>query len=165
MQTLRIDLLDDQLEVEEGAPDARLFWDRWNSPLTADHWCRTETDPDGNPYTIKWHGRAFRNGRGVQVCLTLAMMVDGIYPSDTRPKQPQAAPKTFPATQPGGQLAVGKRLRSPAGTWEVSRSERVAGGCLYLLTHEDGHQEEWRGRDMAETDFHLILTSDQQTLI
>lgn len=76
-------------------------------------------------------------------------------------------------TQPGRMLRVGERLRSPHGTWTVDRarrphekSEQGMGEqyCTYLLTHEDGHQEEWRARDMGEADFHLIL-SDQQTLL
>jgi hypothetical protein len=66
-------------------------------------------------------------------------------------------------TQPPGQLRVGKQLRSPSGVWEVTSSERVwewggrrlqQPGCVYVVTREDGHTEEWRGKDMA--DFHLI---------
>jgi hypothetical protein len=77
-------------------------------------------------------------------------------------------------TQPGRMLNVGERLRSPHGTWTVARahrlyekSERGMGRqyCTYLLTHEDGHQEEWRARDMADADFHLILDDRQQTLM
>ncbi|MFJ4624241.1 hypothetical protein [Streptomyces sp. NPDC088812] len=73
-------------------------------------------------------------------------------------------------TQPGRQLHVGERLSSPHGTWTVSEARHVPDGpilkfCSYLLTHEDGRQEEWRGRDMAEADFHLILDDQQQTLI
>ena len=87
----------------------------------------------------------------------------------TRAKQSKTSP-----TQPGRMLTVGERLRSPHGTWTVARarrlyekSERGMGQeyCTYLLTHEDGHQEEWRARDMGAADFHLILPDEQQTLI
>ncbi|MFM9707910.1 hypothetical protein [Streptomyces galilaeus] len=65
-------------------------------------------------------------------------------------------------TQPPRQLSVREQLRSPEGVWTVTSSERVKTredgtlqhACMYVLTHEDGHEEEWRGRDMA--DFHLI---------
>ncbi|MFF8848276.1 hypothetical protein ACF08N_37440 [Streptomyces sp. NPDC015127] len=65
-------------------------------------------------------------------------------------------------TQPPRALRVGEQLRSPEGVWDVTRSERVdtrEDGTLqqarmYVLTREDGHTEEWRGRDMF--DFHLI---------
>lgn len=76
-------------------------------------------------------------------------------------------------TQPGRVLSVGERLRSLHGTWTVARTRRLRETgeqgtgrryCTYLLTHEDGHQEEWRGRDMADGDFHLILPGGQQTL-
>ncbi|MFE1840747.1 hypothetical protein [Streptomyces sviceus] len=67
-------------------------------------------------------------------------------------------------TQPPRKLRVGEKLRSPSGAWEVTSSERIetrAGDtlqhvCVYRLTREDGHEEEWRGRDMV--DFHLIPT-------
>ncbi|MET9073806.1 hypothetical protein ABZX95_16900 [Streptomyces sp. NPDC004232] len=77
-----------------------------------------------------------------------------------------------PPTQ-RGRASVGERLRSPHGTWTVARSwlvmkddgqgtprERTA----YLLTHEDGHQEEWLAPDMAAAGFHRILPDEQQTL-
>ncbi|MFF8932247.1 hypothetical protein ACF1AO_33845 [Streptomyces longwoodensis] len=72
-------------------------------------------------------------------------------------------PRRFP-TQPSRQLRVGEQLRSPAGVWTVTSSKRVPTredgaihhACMYVLTREDGHAEEWRGPDMA--DFHLIPT-------
>lgn len=76
-------------------------------------------------------------------------------------------------TQPRRQLAIDERLRSPHGTWTVARSRRLSEKdergrrneyCTYLLTHDDGHQEEWRAREMADADFHLILPGEQQTL-
>jgi hypothetical protein len=65
-------------------------------------------------------------------------------------------------TQLPRQLGVREQLRSPEGVWTVTSSERVKTredgtlqhACMYVLTREDGHEEEWRGRDMA--DFHLI---------
>jgi hypothetical protein len=65
-------------------------------------------------------------------------------------------------TQPPRRLAVGEHLRSPEGGWTVTTSERVETredgtlrhACVYVLTRDDGHEEEWRGRDMA--DFHLL---------
>lgn len=66
-------------------------------------------------------------------------------------------------TQPPRKLRVGEQLRSPSGVWAVTSSEHVwtwegrrlrQPACVYVLTREDGHQEEWRGHDMA--DFHLI---------
>jgi hypothetical protein len=71
-------------------------------------------------------------------------------------------PRSF-HTQPPRPLRVGEQLRSPEGVWEVTSSQRVWtwGGrplqqqaCVYVVTREDGHEEEWRGHDMA--DFHLI---------
>ncbi|MGV9895581.1 hypothetical protein [Streptomyces tendae] len=65
-------------------------------------------------------------------------------------------------TQPPRPLRVGEQLRSPDGIWTVDRSERVdvredgtrVQARMYVLTREDGHEEEWRGRDMV--DFHLV---------
>lgn len=89
---------------------------------------------------------------------------------------------TTPLTQ-RGRATVGERLRSPQGTWTVSESwiadrpgtegkdrnykapfASPAHGehVYYLLTHEDGHQEEWSAPDMV--DFHRILGSQQQAL-
>lgn len=73
----------------------------------------------------------------------------------------EPGPRLF-NTQPSRQLRVGEQLRSPKGIWRVTASERVetreAGtvqqACVYVLTRDDGHAEEWRGRDMA--DFHLV---------
>lgn len=65
-------------------------------------------------------------------------------------------------TQPPRQLRVGEHLRSSEGMWTVSSSDRVETredgtlrhACVYALTRDNGHEETWRGRDMA--DFHLI---------
>ncbi|MEU9191310.1 hypothetical protein AB0D14_43900 [Streptomyces sp. NPDC048484] len=65
-------------------------------------------------------------------------------------------------TQPPRQLRVGEQLRSPEAVWTVTSSERVETredgahqhACVYVLTRDDGHTEEWRGNDMV--DFHLI---------
>jgi hypothetical protein len=66
-------------------------------------------------------------------------------------------------TQPPRKLRVGEQLRSPEGVWTVASSERVRTwegrplqrhACVYVVTREDGHTEEWRGNDMV--DFHLI---------
>ncbi|MGW3954654.1 hypothetical protein ACWEKM_27815 [Streptomyces sp. NPDC004752] len=71
-------------------------------------------------------------------------------------------PRSF-HTQPPRPLRVGEQLRSPEGVWEVTSSQRVwtwdgrplqQQACVYVVTREDGHEEEWRGHDMA--DFHLI---------
>lgn len=84
-----------------------------------------------------------------------------------------------------GRLNVGERLRSPHGTWMVAESwvasEYGAEGkdrdykavCVvrgsdshvyYLLTREDGRQEEWSAPDMGDADFHRLLFDEQQTL-
>lgn len=86
----------------------------------------------------------------------------------------------IPPTQ-RGTLNIGERLRSPHGTWAVAESwiadepgtqgkDRKYGASsvrgdyhmYYLLTHEDGHQEEWCAPDMV--DFHRIVPDEQQTL-
>lgn len=90
----------------------------------------------------------------------------------------------IPATQLG-RASIGERLKSPNGTWRVAESwvadkpgaqgkERdYKAACVlpnnsdhvyYLLTHDDGHQEEWSAPDMADAGFHRILLDEQQTL-
>lgn len=80
----------------------------------------------------------------------------------------------IPVTQLG-RSRVGERLRSPRGIWTVTESwvsskpgaqgkERdYKAACVapasgdhvyYVLTHEDGHREEWSAPDMV--DFHRI---------
>ncbi|MBV9024923.1 MAG: hypothetical protein JO362_14310, partial [Streptomycetaceae bacterium] len=73
----------------------------------------------------------------------------------------EPGPRLF-NTQPPRRLRVGEQLRSPEGAWSVTSSKRVETredgtlqqACMYVLTRDDGHEEEWRGRDMA--DFHLV---------
>ena len=91
MRTLRISKRNDQVldHTEQAAPTS--FWDRWNSLETAAHWCRTEVDRDGNPYTVKWHSHAFLNGAGAWIRLTLAMEADGVHPPRHAGKTPRAA--------------------------------------------------------------------------
>lgn len=43
------------------------------------------------------------------------------------------------------------------GEWEDRRLKQPA--CVYVVTREDGHTQEWRGNDL--TDFHLIPTDFQ----
>ncbi|MEU6552138.1 hypothetical protein ABZ915_17905 [Streptomyces sp. NPDC046915] len=96
-------------------------------------------------------------------------------------RAPAEADNPIPPTQRGG-LNVRERLRSPYGTWTVTEAwiankagaqgkDRsyglaVSGGShmYYLLTREDGHQEEWAAPDMADAGFHRILPDEQQTL-
>jgi len=112
----------------------------------------------------------------------MAMEADGEHPAYTQaaPEDPAGRPE-IPLTQ-RGRANVGERLRSPGGTWTVTESwvaskpgaqgedrdyasPYVSGGrhVYYLLTREDGHQEEWSAPDMV--DFHRILPNEQQTLI
>lgn len=95
-------------------------------------------------------------------------------------RTPQVDISQIPPTQ-RGRLNIGERLRSPHGTWTVTESwiankaeaqgkdrtygPAVSGGnhMYYLLTHEDGHQEEWSAPDMAAAGFHRILPDEQQT--
>lgn len=180
MKTLRIDLCDGEVALYgqrtyQEARDPRQFWDQWNSHLTRHHWHRTELDRDGNPYTVKWHSNAFRNGRGAWVELTMAMEADGDHPAFIRlqaaPEEPIGRPET-PLTQLG-RANIGERLQSPHGTWTVASSWTASKKgdrgisrehTAYLLTHEDGHQEEWFAPDMADADFHRILPDEQQIL-
>lgn len=187
MRTLRISLTDGQsgpydesVDRQNCQPDQ--FWDAWNSHQTRQYWHRTELDLNGNPYTVKWYSYAFRNGCGAWVELTMAMEVDGEHPAHTRR---QEAPKRAgaPYIPPGqqGRANIGERLQSPHGTWTVTESWIAAkrgaqgddrdyrsrftssgGHVYYLLTHDDGHQEEWSAPDMG--DFHRILPDQQQAL-
>ncbi|MCQ8836100.1 hypothetical protein [Streptomyces malaysiensis] len=93
-----------------------------------------------------------RHGETVWLCSRCTDLKDnGLEPG----------PRLF-NTQPSRQLRVGEQLRSPKGVWTVTSSERVKTpedgipqeACMYVLTRDNGHKEEWRGRDMA--DFHLI---------
>ena len=189
MQTLRIHLCDGEVALYgertyQEARDPRQFWDRWNSQLTRNHWHRTELDRDGNPYTVKWESRAFRNGRGAWMELTMAMEADGEHPACIRRAVPDADPERpeVPLAQQG-RANIGERLRSPNGMWTVteswiaqkagaegghrdyvSRSVRTGQHVYYLLTHEDGHQEEWSAPGMGAAGFHRIQTNQQQTL-
>jgi hypothetical protein len=161
------------------------FWSDWNGLLGNEMWHRTETAPDGSRCTVKWKSETFRNGDGKVVVSTHALWVDGEHPADTRPRpEPQDEPE-IPATQ-AGRASIGERLRSPHGEWTVTRSwiadrpnapeedrdyrsSAVISGSgrttYYLLTHADGHQEEWSAPDMADAGFHRILPDQQQTLI
>jgi hypothetical protein len=73
----------------------------------------------------------------------------------------EPGPRLFD-TQPSRRLRVGEQLRSPEGVWTVTSSERVETredgtlqyAYMYVLTRDNGHEETWRGRDMA--DFHLV---------
>ncbi|MFE1205628.1 hypothetical protein ACFW5V_28490 [Streptomyces sp. NPDC058762] len=190
MRVLRISMTDGEVGpcgeyTDREEHDRSQFWGQWNSPMTMHYWHRTELDRNGSPYTIKWYSNAFRNGRGVGVSLTAAMEAEGNHPADTRP-QPQ--PHTddvqpIPATQ-RGRANHGERLCSPQGTWTVAESwvavklgcqgkDRdyqapfISGGThvFYLLTHEDGHQEEWSAPGMTKAGFHRILPEQQQALI
>jgi hypothetical protein len=190
MKILRIALCDGEVALygERTYQEARKpsqFWGQWNSQLRAHHWHRTELDRDGNPYTVKWYSYAYRDGSGAWSELTTAMDVDGHHPPNTRPaiqRQDLAESLTIPPTQ-RGRLSVGERLRSPHGSWTVAEwwiadkagvqgKDRMYGATsvrgdyhmYYLLTHEDGHQEEWAAPNMADADFHRILPSEQQTL-
>lgn len=161
------------------------FWCDWNGILGSHKWHRTETDPSGHPYTVKWESSTFRNGAGKWVVFTTALWADGAHPADTRPPAPApdfAGRPGIPLTQ-RGRANVGERLRSPHGTWTVTQSwvadkpgaqgedrdykaTAVNGDrhVYYLLTHEDGHQEEWSAPDMGTADFHRIQPDEQQTL-
>ena len=192
MRTLRINLCDGKVALYgertyQQAHDPRKFWDHWNSHSTRHYWHRTELDRDGNPYTVKWHSVAFRNGRGAWMEGTMAMEADGEHPACIRPAASLSAlerPKV-PTTQ-RGRLNVGERLASPIGTWTVteswvadkpgaqSKDRDYKAACVlpnssshvrYLLTHHDGHQEEWSAPDMADAGFHRVLPDEQQKLI
>lgn len=96
-------------------------------------------------------------------------------------RAPAGAENPIPPTQ-RGSLNTGERLRSPYGTWTVteawiankpgaqskdrSHGRAVSGDnhMYYLLTHEDGHHEEWSAPDMGDADFHRILPDEQHTL-
>lgn len=170
----------DPLIKEYTRPGA--FWGDWNGLMGSGKWHRTELAPDGTPYTVKWQSRTFRNGAGKPVVSTTALWVDGEHAADTRPRPeaPDDSPR-IPATQ-AGRVNVGEQLRSPQGTWTVTESwiadkpgaqgedrdyqsmllRRGAGTHVYyLLTHADGHQEEWSAPDMVEADFHRILSGQQ----
>ena len=156
------------------------FWGDWNGLMGFRKWHRTELDPSGNPYTVKWESRAFRNGYGKPAVHTTALWVDGEHSADTRPPAPPHVPRPVIPSSQAGRAAVGERLRSPHGTWTVIESwiaskagaqgkDRSYGPSVsgdshmyYLLKHEDGHQEEWSAPDMA--DFHRIQPSQQQAL-
>lgn len=89
-----------------------------------------------------------------------------------------------PVTQLG-RAAVGERLRSPQGTWTVADSwiadrpgaegkdrnykapfvaPALGEHVYYILTNEDGRQEEWSAPDMAVGDFHRIIDNQQTSL-
>lgn len=67
-------------------------------------------------------------------------------------------------TQPTRRLQVGEQLRSPEGIWTATSSQRtptreegyLLPPSVYVLTRDDGHEETWRARDMADADFHVI---------
>ncbi|GAB3977364.1 hypothetical protein GCM10029978_066870 [Actinoallomurus acanthiterrae] len=93
-----------------------------------------------------------RHGETAWLCVRCTAMKDnGLVPG----------PRLF-NTQPARQLRIGEQLRSPEGLWTVTSSERVETredgtlqhACVYVLTRDDGHEETWRGREMA--DFHLL---------
>jgi hypothetical protein len=171
----------DPLIKEYPSPNA--FWGDWNGLMGYGMWHRTEQAPDGSPYTVKWKSKTFRNGAGKWVVSTTSLWADGEHPADTRPPAPPQTPRPeIPKTQ-AGRLSTGERLRSPHGTWTVAEwwiadkpgaqgkdrkygatSVRGDSHMYYLLTHEDGHQEEWSAPDMADADFHRILPDEQQTL-
>lgn len=159
------------------------FWADWNGRMGAGRWCRTGSAPDGTTYTVKWQSRTFRNGAGKSVALTTALWVDGSHDADTTPRaeQPADGSPQIPATQ-AGRLAVGELLRSPHGTWTVTgswiadrrgappedrdyRSSWILHGSgrhvYYLLTHADGHQEEWSAPGMGDAGFHRIPTVER----
>lgn len=168
--------------VTEYSNDDR-FWADWNGVLGRGTWHRTELDPDGNPYTVKWTSSTFRNGYGDQTVRTFALWVDGEHAADTRPPAPPPPKRPeIPATQ-RGRAANGERLHNPDGTWTVAESwiadrpgvpgsDRDYRSCLvsgdnhvyYLLTHEDGRQEEWSAADMGDAGFHRVTPGQQQTL-
>ncbi|MFD8626716.1 hypothetical protein ACFV4E_23000 [Streptomyces hygroscopicus] len=150
------------------------FWREWNDGLYSTEWHRIELDRDGNPYTIKWWTMAYQSNGAGWIVMTHALVAEGSHPVRTATATKAEAPArksgtTGPkpsATQPAGQLADGARLRNPAGTWTVEHYRQVSTDCgEYLLTHEDGHRETWKARDMVAADFHLILPDEQQTLI
>lgn len=149
------------------------FWKEWNDALKAPEWHRVELDRDGNPYTIKWWTTAYQSRGAGWLVMTRALFAEGSHPAQTvaaddaevSAQMPSAADLKPSATQPTGQLPDGARLRSPAGTWTVKHYRQSSAQCgEYLLTHEDGHQEAWKARDMVAADFHLILPDEQQPL-
>jgi hypothetical protein len=159
------------------------FWGDWNGVLGRGKWHRTEQDPDGNPYTVKWSSSAYRNGYGEQAVHTSALWVDGEHGADTRlPAPPPPSRPQIPATQLG-RADVGERLRSPHGMWTVTdswiadkpgaqgedrdyQSHSIASDrhVYYLLTHEGGRQEEWSAPDMGAAGFHRIVPGEQEML-
>ena len=66
--------------VERPIRDPRSFWADWNSWMRADHWCRTEVDPEGRPYTVKWQYETFRSSRDEQVTSLTVLVANGVHP-------------------------------------------------------------------------------------
>jgi hypothetical protein len=67
--------------VESPVRDPRSFWNDWNSWIRADYWCRTEVDPKGRPYTVKWGYDSYRNSRDEHVTSLSVLLANGVHPS------------------------------------------------------------------------------------